>query len=218
MTSTTVDRPVASSRREFVILGTEYAGEMKKGVFTIMNYLMPKQGVLSMHCSATEARDGSDTSILFGLSGTGKTTLSADPEAAADRRRRALLERPGRLQHRRRLLRQGASTCRRSRSRDIWNALRFGSVLENVGLRPVHARRRLRRRVDHREHARQLPPRHDPERQDPVRRRSPEERHLPDLRRVRRAAAGQPKLTPAPGDVPLHLAATPPRSRAPRSA
>ena len=79
MTSTTsID--LSFGRREFVILGTEYAGEMKKGVFTIMNYLMPKQGVLSMHCSATQARDGSDTSILFGLSGTGKTTLSADPK------------------------------------------------------------------------------------------------------------------------------------------
>jgi phosphoenolpyruvate carboxykinase (ATP) len=65
--------------REMVILGTEYAGEMKKGVFTIVNYLLPKRGVLSMHCSATADRATGRSSLLFGLSGTGKTTLSADP-------------------------------------------------------------------------------------------------------------------------------------------
>jgi phosphoenolpyruvate carboxykinase (ATP) len=78
LSPTTVD--LSFEDREVVILGTEYAGEMKKGVFTIMNYLMPKQGVLSMHCSATADPETDRSSLLFGLSGTGKTTLSADPK------------------------------------------------------------------------------------------------------------------------------------------
>ncbi|GAB4553246.1 MAG: phosphoenolpyruvate carboxykinase (ATP) [Anaerolineae bacterium] len=67
------------ARRLVLIGGTEYAGEIKKSAFTIMNYLMPMQGVMSMHCSANYGKDKDDAAIFFGLSGTGKTTLSADP-------------------------------------------------------------------------------------------------------------------------------------------
>jgi len=134
MTSpTSID--LSFAKREFVILGTEYAGEMKKGVFTIMNYLMPKQGVLSMHCSATQARDGSDTSILFGLSGTGKTTLSADPKRLLIGDDEHCWSDNGVFNI------EGGCYAKvidlsKEQEPDIWNSLQFGAVLENVVYEP----------------------------------------------------------------------------------
>ncbi|GIK64093.1 MAG: phosphoenolpyruvate carboxykinase [ATP] 1 [Chloroflexota bacterium] len=68
---------ISFSRRMIIILGTLYSGEVKKGIFTVMNYLMPNLGIMPMHCSANIGPAG-DTAVFFGLSGTGKTTLSAD--------------------------------------------------------------------------------------------------------------------------------------------
>ena len=68
------------SSREQVILNTWYGGEMKKGMFSMMNYYLPLKGIASMHCSANTDMEGNHTAIFFGLSGTGKTTLSTDPK------------------------------------------------------------------------------------------------------------------------------------------
>jgi phosphoenolpyruvate carboxykinase (ATP) len=117
--------------KEMVILGTEYAGEMKKGVFTFLNYFAPKRNILSMHCSATADRETHKSSLMFGLSGTGKTTLSADPKRLLIGDDEHCWSDTGIFNIEGGCYAKAIDLAPESEP-EIFQALRFGAVLENV--------------------------------------------------------------------------------------